>query len=199
MTVGNRSAAQLFWAALVFALVASITVVLTGWMYMFMLLGEIVLWAVLRQFDSDEGRAIAGALTAILTGDAYATSAEMAEALLMALRIARKKNRVALSSAIHPHYREVVRTYLAPGPFELVELPIGDDGRTDLSSLAESEEFAAVALQSPNFFGVIECPVPMERVEETCLVEVTYPDSGGKVACAVLQVNRVMPRLSGRP
>ena len=32
-------------------------------------------------YDSDEGRAIAGALTAILTGYAYATSAEMAEAL----------------------------------------------------------------------------------------------------------------------
>ncbi len=32
-------------------------------------------------YDSDEGRAIAGALTAILTGDAYGTSAEMAEAL----------------------------------------------------------------------------------------------------------------------
>ncbi len=32
-------------------------------------------------YDSDEGRAIAGALTAILTGYAYATSAEMAEAV----------------------------------------------------------------------------------------------------------------------
>ncbi|NQV07000.1 vitamin B12-dependent ribonucleotide reductase, partial [bacterium] len=32
-------------------------------------------------YDSDESRAIAGALTAILTGDAYATSAEMAAAL----------------------------------------------------------------------------------------------------------------------
>jgi ribonucleoside-diphosphate reductase alpha chain len=32
-------------------------------------------------YDSDEGRAIAGALTAILTGDAYATSAEMAGVL----------------------------------------------------------------------------------------------------------------------
>ena len=30
-------------------------------------------------YDSDEGRAIAGALTAILTGEAYATSAGMAE------------------------------------------------------------------------------------------------------------------------
>jgi ribonucleoside-diphosphate reductase alpha chain len=32
-------------------------------------------------YDSDEGRALAGALTAILTGDAYATSAEMAAVL----------------------------------------------------------------------------------------------------------------------
>ena len=32
-------------------------------------------------YDSDEGRAIAGALTAILTGTSYATSAEMATAL----------------------------------------------------------------------------------------------------------------------
>ncbi len=32
-------------------------------------------------YDSDEGRAIAGALTAILCGESYATSAEMAEAL----------------------------------------------------------------------------------------------------------------------
>ncbi|HUG75692.1 MAG TPA: adenosylcobalamin-dependent ribonucleoside-diphosphate reductase, partial [Acidimicrobiia bacterium] len=32
-------------------------------------------------YDSDEGRAVAGALTAVLTGDAFATSAEMAEAL----------------------------------------------------------------------------------------------------------------------
>ena len=32
-------------------------------------------------YDSDEGRAIAGALAAILTGDVYATSAEMARAL----------------------------------------------------------------------------------------------------------------------
>ncbi len=32
-------------------------------------------------YDSDEGRAIAGSLTAILTGDAYATSAEMASVL----------------------------------------------------------------------------------------------------------------------
>jgi glycine dehydrogenase subunit 1 len=86
----------------------------------------------------------------------YDGASALAEALLMGLRISRKKHRVAMSSAIHPHYREVVRTYLAPGPFELVELPVQPDGRTDLSSLSGEAEYAAVALQSPNFFGVVE-------------------------------------------
>ena len=86
----------------------------------------------------------------------YDGASALAEALLMALRIARKKYTVALSSAIHPHYREVVKTYLTPGPFEVVELPFTKDGRTDFSGLAEIDDLAAVAVQSPNFFGVIE-------------------------------------------
>ncbi len=85
----------------------------------------------------------------------YDGASALAEALLMALRLSKKK-KVALSSAIHPHYREVVRTYLAPGPYEIVELGFGADGRTDLSALTEIEALAAVAIQSPNFFGVIE-------------------------------------------
>jgi glycine dehydrogenase subunit 1 len=86
----------------------------------------------------------------------YDGASALAEALLMGIRISRKKQVVAVSSAIHPHYREVVRTYLEPGPFSIIELPIGADGRTDLSSLKDTDELAAVALQSPNFFGVIE-------------------------------------------
>lgn len=41
-----------------------------------------------------------------------------------------------------------------------------------------------------NFFGMIEVPVPMDAVTETSHVKIIYPDSGGKVACVVLQVNR---------
>ncbi|MDA8140064.1 MAG: glycine dehydrogenase, partial [Desulfobacteraceae bacterium] len=60
------------------------------------------------------------------------------------------------SRAIHPHYRQVVRTYLHPTGMDIVELPFGPDGRTDLCSLSEEKELAAVALQSPNFFGCVE-------------------------------------------
>jgi glycine dehydrogenase subunit 1 len=86
----------------------------------------------------------------------YDGASALAEALLMALRIARKKNTIAISLAIHPHYREVVHSYLQAGSFKIVELPIGPDGRTDLSGLGDIDDLAAVALQSPNFFGVIE-------------------------------------------
>jgi len=86
----------------------------------------------------------------------YDGASALAEALLMAFRIARKKRTIALSSAIHPHYREVVQSYLQAGSFEIIELPIGPDGRTDLSGLDSIDDLAAVAIQSPNFFGVVE-------------------------------------------
>lgn len=94
----------------------------------------------------------------------YDGASALAEALLMGIRVGRKKKRVAVSAAIHPHFREVVATYFMPTEFEVVELPILADGRTDLSSLAGEKDLAAVALQSPNFFGVVE---DMEAAAET--------------------------------
>ncbi|MGC6506225.1 MAG: beta-agarase [Coraliomargaritaceae bacterium] len=41
------------------------------------------------------------------------------------------------------------------------------------------------------FFGAIEVPVPMSIVKRKNQVNVTYPDSGGKVACVVLQVDKI--------
>jgi glycine dehydrogenase subunit 1 len=86
----------------------------------------------------------------------YDGASALAEALLMGLRLAKKKRTVAISKAIHPHYKQVVRTYLAPTEYDIVELDFGSDGRTDVTTLKEIEDLAAVAVQSPNFFGVIE-------------------------------------------
>jgi glycine dehydrogenase subunit 1 len=86
----------------------------------------------------------------------YDGASALAEALLMGLRIAKKKTRVAVSAAIHPHYRQVVKTYLQTTNFELLELPYLANGRTDLSALKDMTDIAAVAVQSPNFFGVLE-------------------------------------------
>ena len=82
----------------------------------------------------------------------YDGASALAEAMLMAIRITRRK-KVAVSSVIHPLYRRVVQTYLAPKEYELVEIPYLANGRTDLSQLTNLEDLAAVAVQSPNFWG----------------------------------------------
>jgi glycine dehydrogenase subunit 1 len=85
----------------------------------------------------------------------YDGASALAEALLMAVRIT-KKSTVALSALIHPHYREVVKTYLLPSGYEVVELPYLENGKTDLSLRDGMTELAAIAVQSPNFFGCME-------------------------------------------
>ena len=85
----------------------------------------------------------------------YDGASALAEALLMSVRTTRGK-KVAVSSLIHPLYRRVVQTYFKPTDFELVELPYLKNGRTDLSKIKKTDDLAAVAVQSPNFFGCIE-------------------------------------------
>jgi glycine dehydrogenase subunit 1 len=85
----------------------------------------------------------------------YDGASALAEGLLMAARITRRK-KVAISRLIHPHYREVIKTYLWPTGYELVELPYAENGKTDLSALDGVTELAAIAIQSPNFFGCVE-------------------------------------------
>jgi len=85
----------------------------------------------------------------------YDGAMALAEALLMGIRITGAK-RVALSRLIHPHYRQVARTYLEPTGNEVMELPYDKDGKTDLSGLEGIDDLAVLALQSPNFFGCLE-------------------------------------------
>ena len=85
----------------------------------------------------------------------YDGASALAEALLMAIRITGRR-RVAMSTLIHPSYRRVARTYLEPTGYEVVELPRLKNGLTDPSSVSDIEDLAAVAIQSPNFFGCIE-------------------------------------------
>ncbi len=85
----------------------------------------------------------------------YDGASALAEALLMAIRVTRRK-KVAVSSLINPLYRRVVRTYLEPTGYEIVALPYTAEGRTDFSALAGLDELAGVAVQSPNFLGCIE-------------------------------------------
>ncbi|MCK9274137.1 MAG: aminomethyl-transferring glycine dehydrogenase subunit GcvPA [Syntrophales bacterium] len=94
----------------------------------------------------------------------YDGATALAEACLMALRIS-KKNTIAISTLIHPHYRHVVNTYLEPTDCEVIEIPMLESGCTDFSVISGERELAAVVVQSPNFFGCIE---NIEELSEIC-------------------------------
>jgi glycine dehydrogenase subunit 1 len=85
----------------------------------------------------------------------YDGASALAEALFMAIRIT-KKTKVAVSSLIHPHYRQVIKAYFKPTAYEIIEVPYLDNGRTDFAKISEIDDIAAFAVQSPNFFGSIE-------------------------------------------
>jgi len=87
----------------------------------------------------------------------YDGSTALAEAALMALRIT-GRSRVLVAANIHPEYREVMQTYLAGPGVTLAEVPVAASGQVDSAALEKllNETVAAVAIQSPNFFGCIE-------------------------------------------
>jgi glycine dehydrogenase subunit 1 len=85
----------------------------------------------------------------------YDGASALAEALLMSIRITKRK-RIAVSCLIHPHFRQVLHTYLEPTGCTLDELPYGTDGTTDLTELESLDDLGGVVVQSPNFFGCIE-------------------------------------------
>jgi len=88
----------------------------------------------------------------------YDGSTGAAEAILMAMRITGRQKAVVARS-VHPEYREVLATYLRYRDLPTTEVAFdAKTGRINLAALEASvtEETAAVLVQSPNFFGVIE-------------------------------------------
>lgn len=87
----------------------------------------------------------------------YDGATAMAEAVLMAKSIKRKKNEVIVSGAIHPLYRMTLETYAESLNMEIVDCPVKNDV-TDKEALTGlfNDNTAAVIVQSPNFFGAIE-------------------------------------------
>ena len=86
----------------------------------------------------------------------YDGATALVEAVLMSLRSGKGSN-VVVSGALHPHYREVLRTYLWANGVELREVSFSD-GVTlvkDINKTLDGDT-AAVVVQSPNFFGSIE-------------------------------------------
>jgi len=88
----------------------------------------------------------------------YDGSTSVPEAALMASRIT-GRNRVLVARTVHPEYREVLRTYARYGHLSIEEFEYApDSGTLNLEDLEAKmdDQTAAVIIQSPNFFGIVE-------------------------------------------
>ena len=122
---------------------------------------------------------------ALLTGldvanaSVYDGATALAEGAIMAVN-ATGRRKLLVSRAVHPNYRAVLATYAGGMDIEVEDLSYTADGRTDFSTLADAvggKTYAAVVVQSPNFFGTID-PLPLDligavRASGTLVISVT--------------------------
>lgn len=95
--------------------------------------------------------------TQVANASMYDGATAMAEAAVLSAKTL-GKTRLLLARSIHPEYRKVVRTYAWANGYECAEIPFKPTGQVDCEGLRKllDDETAAVLVQSPNFFGVIE-------------------------------------------
>lgn len=88
----------------------------------------------------------------------YDGATATAEAMMMMVASAKKKNRVLVSATISPRVEEVVRTYAKFHGVELTVIP-EKDGVTDLDAVAAElgkADVAGVIVPCPNKYGIVE-------------------------------------------
>ena len=88
----------------------------------------------------------------------YDGTTATAEAMMMCVSIAKKRNKVLLSATVDPKVRRVVETY-AKYQGVVIETIAEKDGVTDLADLEAklaADDVAGVILAQPNFYGIIE-------------------------------------------
>lgn len=123
---------------------------------------------------------------AIANASMYDGASACAEALLMAVAHTGRA-KVLVSQALHPHYLQTLRTYLAGQSIEVESVPQQEDGRTSIQALQRqiSKEVAAVCLAQPNFYGAVETLAPFAQAAHqvgALFVTTAYP-----VALGLLQ------------
>jgi len=84
----------------------------------------------------------------------YDGSSALPEAVMMAARVT-GRSKALVSRAVHPEYRQVLATYAKHQGLKIKEF--GWNAETGQAELPEvDDKTAAVVIQSPNFFGIIE-------------------------------------------
>jgi glycine dehydrogenase subunit 1 len=149
----------------------------------------------------------------------YDGASALAEAVLMAVRANRssRSKRILMPCTVHPAYRKVVQAITHRQGIELIELPYcTQDGHIVPDSLHryDGQDFAALVIPQPNFFGVLEEVDELTRwahrqhalvvalVNPTSLALLATPgewgDGGADIACGEGQPLGI-PLSSGGP
>jgi glycine dehydrogenase subunit 1 len=124
-------------------------------------------------------------LTGMETSNAshYDGATALAEAVLLALNVAQgKRGKIVMSPAVHPQYRDVVKTYLRGTHVATVVGDEDDGADLDRLKVMLDQDTAALVIQNPNFFGQRE---PVQGLADAVhrsgalLIAVTDPISLG--------------------
>lgn len=94
----------------------------------------------------------------------YDGATACAEAAMMAADKKKRKS-IVVSETVNPETRKVLKAYMKLHDIEIVEVPM-ENGVTDLEKLksAVSKKTAGVIVQYPNFFGIVEDMVEIEKI-----------------------------------
>jgi glycine dehydrogenase subunit 1 len=87
----------------------------------------------------------------------YDGSSSVPEAAMMSVRITHR-DKILIARTVHPEYREVLKTCTQHQGIPVEEIGYAKGGLVDLDALGRSldDQVAAVIVQSPNFFGLLE-------------------------------------------
>ncbi len=98
--------------------------------------------------------------TEVANASLYDGATAVSEAVLMAITSVKKRERIIMSGTVHPHYRDVLTTYVSGRDLEVttLDLPSLPNLITSVDDIKAqlSDDVACVVIQYPNFFGAIE-------------------------------------------
>jgi glycine dehydrogenase subunit 1 len=106
-----------------------------------------------------EFQTMMASLTAMEVSNAsmYDGASALAEAILMAVRVHKTSRKILLPRTLHPSYVEVVRSIVKSQAIDLIEFSYGAaSGVSAMSELEKQNDFAALVISQPNFFGALE-------------------------------------------
>ncbi|MFW9967402.1 MAG: aminomethyl-transferring glycine dehydrogenase subunit GcvPA [Candidatus Thorarchaeota archaeon] len=103
----------------------------------------------------------------VINSSMYDMSSALAEAILMSVRVKKKRNLVLVPGTINPVHWRVVKTYTEPLGIDIEKIDYDrKNGQMNLADLESrlSENVAGVYLENPSYLGFIE--VGVDRINE---------------------------------